>query len=115
MRFRIALFLPVPIACLLTVVGFAARQNQQRVHLDIAIPRTPQLKLVLPTTTRISLSALEMSRDTASNVMELAGAAEIRIWLGPSAATVVRADTAVVDLNTGEIQTRGEVSMAIEK
>jgi hypothetical protein len=97
-------------------LAFAARQNAgQRVHLDIAIPRTPQFKLVLPTTTRVNLSALEMSRDAASNVMHLAGAAEIRISLGPSAATVVRADAAVVDLNTGEIQTRGDVRVAIEK
>jgi hypothetical protein len=56
-----------------------------------------------------------MSRDSNSNVLQLTGGAEIRISLGLNPATVLRADQAVFDLNSGEIQTFGDVRMSVEK
>jgi lipopolysaccharide assembly outer membrane protein LptD (OstA) len=92
----------------------AARQNTgQRLDFKIAIPPGKQPSLVLPRQTGqygpIDLSALNMEKDETS--IHLKGSAEIRFGASPSTVIVLRADEALYDFNTAEIQTRGNVSI----
>src|SRR5262245_65630958 len=90
------------ITCLTCMSAYAARQNTpQRVHFKIAIePR--QVRLLLPRSNTIELSAATMERDVASNVMRIKGDAEIRVSLGPSSSTALRTEEALYDLNKCE-------------
>ena len=94
----------------------AARQNTgQRLNFKIAIPPGKQPALVLPhhTGNTIDLSALKMDKDETS--LHLKGSAEIRFGVSPSEVIVVRADEALYDFNTAEIQTRGNISITTAK
>ena len=99
--------------CLTAVSAYAARQaTGQRLYSRLNLNKQ-QPRLLLPTTTAIEMSALNMERDPASGLTRLNGAAEIKITYGAGPATIVRADEITYDLNTGDIEPRGAVTICM--
>ena len=109
----------VVIACLMASITQAARQGNntgQRRFLKFSMPSEQKPRLLLPSGNSVELSALKMERDTTS-VMHLEGDVEIRtFWPGSNSAplTVLRAEGATYNLNTGEIVVSGEMSVVLE-
>jgi Lipopolysaccharide-assembly, LptC-related len=106
-RFRF-LFLMV---CMTAASAYAARQNRaQRLSSRLNLERQ-QPRLLLPRMNSIEMSALSMEREPASGITHLKGDAEAKMALGPDALTILRADEIIYDPNTGDIETRGQVTI----
>lgn len=103
------------VVVLLTAMpAYAVRQSgRDRLHFKISlIPARP--KLLLPRTTLVDMSALNMEKDNYG-MMHLKGAVEIRMSATPQSPlplAVLRTDEAVYDVNTGEIEARGDVRIS---
>jgi hypothetical protein len=54
---------------------------------------------------------LSMEREPASGVTHLKGDAEVKMALGPDVLTILRADEVTYNPNTGDIETRGQVTI----
>jgi hypothetical protein len=98
--------------CLTTVSAYAARQaTGQRLYSRLNLNRQ-QPKLLLPTTNAVEMSALSIERDPSSGVSHLKGDAELKMVPGPGLNQIIlRADELTYDPNTGDIQTRGNVTV----
>jgi hypothetical protein len=113
------LILVAGIACLISANSQAARQGSntgQRRYLKFSMPSEQRARLLLPGGNTVELSALSMERDEAS-VIHLEGNVEIRtFWPGTNTGplTVVRADAATYDLNTGEIKVPSKMTVRLE-
>ena len=114
------LIVMVAVACLMASISQAARQANnasQRRLLQLSIPSEQKPRLLLPSGNSIELSALNMERDAAS-MMHLEGDVEIRtFWPGSNSVplTVLRAEGATYNLNTGEIVVSGKMSVVLEE
>ena len=102
------------IVILLTAMSaYAARQSgKQRLHFKIGLAGRP--KLLLPRTNTVDMSALSMEKDDYG-MMHLKGDVEIRMAATPRSpfpSAVLRTDEAVYDVNTGEIETQGNVRIS---
>ena len=110
-RFRF-LFIVVVLSAM---SAHAARQSgRERLHFKISLAGRP--KLLLPRTNTVDMSALSMEKDDYG-MMHLKGDVEIRITTPPRSAfpsAVLRTDEAVYDVNTGEIETRGNVRISVK-
>jgi lipopolysaccharide assembly outer membrane protein LptD (OstA) len=104
------------LVCLTGLSVYAAQQTSgQRLHNKIAVTGQ-QPKLLLPKTNAVEMSALAMEKDESGAMMHLKGDVEIRLSVGTKfPTTVLRTDEAVYDINTGEIQTRGNLKISTEK
>ena len=97
--------------CLTTVAAYAARQNSgQRLSSRLNLPRQ-QPRLLLPPVNSIEMSALSMEREPTSGITQLKGDAEVKMAMGPERLTILRADEVTYDPNTGDIETRGQVTI----
>ena len=99
------------VACLTSISAFAARQNtSQRLYSRLNLNRQ-QPKLLLPRTNAVEMSALTLERDPSSGVTHLKGAVEMKLSPSPGLLTVLKADEVTYDPNTGDIETRGNVTI----
>ena len=106
-RFRFLLL----VLCLTAVSAYAARQNTgQRLYSRLNLP-PQQPRLLLPKIAAIEMSALSMERDPSTGVTHLKGDAEMKLSAGPQFLTILRADEVAYDPNTGEIETKGNVTI----
>jgi hypothetical protein len=97
--------------CLTAVSAYAASQNSgQRLSSRLNLARQ-QPRLLLPRMNSIEMSALNMEREPASGITHLKGDAEAKMALGPDALTILRADEIIYDPSTGDIETRGHVTI----
>jgi hypothetical protein len=92
--------------------AYAERQNNgQRLYSRLNLNRQ-QPRLLLPPTNAVEMSALSIERDPTSGVSHLKGDAELKIVPGPGLNQIIlRADELTYDPNTGDIQTRGNVTV----
>jgi len=91
--------------------AYAARQNtSQRLYSRLNLPGQ-QPRLLLPKVTAVEMSALSLERDPSTGVTHLKGDAEMKLAAGPQFVTILRADEVAYDPNTGDIQTRGNVTV----
>lgn len=108
------------IACLMTFSSHAARQGNitgQRLYSKFSIPSEQRPRLLLPAGNTVELSALSMERDEKS-MMYLEGDVEIKtFWPGTNSVplTLLRAEGATYNLNTGDIVVRGKMSVVVEE
>ena len=108
------------LVCLTAVASHAARQTAQsapRLNFKIGITPGQQPKLVLPESSSIEFSALNIEREEGS-VMHLKGTAEIRLPLPPYGlhrAAVIRTDEATYNVDTAEIQVLSAFTMTEER
>jgi hypothetical protein len=114
------LILVVGIFCIVTSSSQAARQGNnvgQKRYLRLSVPSEQRPRLLLPSGNTVELSALSMLRDETS-VMHLEGDVEIKtFWPGANPGrplTVLHADVATYNLNTGEIDVRSKMNIRFE-
>src|SRR4051812_20160666 len=97
--------------CLTASGAYAARQtNGQRLYSRLNLNRQ-QPRLLLPTTNALEMSALNLERDPATGVTHLKGDVQMKLAPGPGLLTVLKADEVTYDPNTGDIETRGNVTI----
>ena len=92
------------------------RQNTsgQRLNLQLGIPREAHPMLVLPRAgSSIELSALSIEQPDSS-VYRLNGAVEIRLPATLSTVTILQADEATYDANTGRILLGQNMRMSLQ-
>jgi hypothetical protein len=107
----------ISIACLLTVSSQARQSGGQKRSLKLSIPSEQRPRLLLPAFNSVELSALSMERDDKS-VVHLDGDVEIKtFWPGnpQQPLTILQADSATYDLNTGEIAVRSKMSVVFKE
>jgi len=101
----------VLMVCFTTISAYAARQNTgQRLYSRLNLPGQ-QPRLLLPKVTALEMSALSMERDPSNGVTHLKGDAEMKLSAGPQFLTILRADEVAYDPKTGNIETRGNVTI----
>jgi hypothetical protein len=101
----------------IALITFAFQQDSagQRLNLKIGIPRDARPTVVLPQAgSSIELSALAIERYDNSSIYRLNGAVEIRIPATLSATTVLQADEATYDPETGQIQLGENMRMSLQ-
>jgi lipopolysaccharide assembly outer membrane protein LptD (OstA) len=99
-------------------IASLARQNpaSQRLNLELGIPREAQPMVVLPRAgSRIQISASSIERnDSFPSVYRLNGSVEIRLPATLSSVTVLQADEATYDMNTGRIELGDNMRMSLQ-
>lgn len=97
--------------CVIATSAYAARQNNtQRLYSRLNLNRQ-QPRLLLPRTNAVEMSALTLERDPSSGVTHLKGDVEMKLSPSPGLLTILRADEVTYDPNTGDIETRGNVTI----
>ena len=113
------LVVSIVVACLMVPMSQAARQGNsagQRRFLKLSIPSAQRPRLLLPSGNTVELSALNMEREAST--MHLEGNVEIQtFWPGSTSAplSVLRAESATYNLDTGEIVPTGKMSLTVEQ
>jgi hypothetical protein len=98
--------------CMTASCAYAARQNTgQRLYSRLSLNRH-QPRLLLPRINTLEMSALSLERDPSTGVTHLKDAAEIKLPFGQGDNyTILRADEITYDPKTGDIETRGNVTV----
>jgi lipopolysaccharide assembly outer membrane protein LptD (OstA) len=99
------------VLCLTTVSAYAARQAAgQRLYSRLNLNKQ-QPRLLLPAAITVEMSALSIERDPSSGVTHLTGEVEMKMAPGTGLLTILRADEVTYNPNTGDIESRGNVTI----